>query len=249
MSGNTLDFLVDETFRLNELSATPLESIITDGLKAPDTPGVIYLIDRSKFVTQLKLSESPNLLKDFTELSKASHPVTNLNYFEVNSYSDAQYLSRTFNRFKVMKKSVELNSQDYNQVWWGGLLESGEVLLSFDRKPYRNIVEKYELGPMGDSALAKYYFTLLAKKSTLSVVEKGSSLIFNSVDKSIMNSFKDFLLGKTDKIKISLNEESCSGLELLENLSLKSFFKELSLSRNFWIAIADQLSEQSISIH
>lgn len=251
MNDNSLDFLVNETFRMNQ---EPQQAeIFEDALsfKAPNAPGVIYLIEKVKFVTQLKLSESPDLQKDFDELKELNHSTEGLNFFEVGTYFDAQFLSKSFDKFKVMERSVGLDTQDYNQTWWGGTLKSGEFVIAFGRKPFRDVVEKFELGPLGDSALAKSYFKLLSEKfeDQISYSDKGSSIVLKIEDSNAASSFKSFLLGSTNKISISFDDKELSGLEMLEVLSLKRYFSELSLMRDFWAVVSKQLNEEMPTLH
>ncbi len=244
---NSLEFLVDQTFQMNQVQ-TPEEVELVPEI--PASPGVLYLIEKVKYVTQLKLSESPNLRKDFQDLLKAEHSIDNLNFYEVDTYADAQFLSKVFDKFKVMKKSLELDSHDYNQTWWGGTLNTGELFLSFGRQIYKDVEEKFELGPLGDSVLAKHYLELLAKKvDGLSIEDNGSFLALKIKNTDLEAKLKDFLLGSKDKVSLEFSNEDANGLDRLESLSIERYFSELSLVRNFWTVIYDQVGEKNPTLH
>ncbi len=250
MDENSLDFLVDKTFEMNQSTQVeiPYEEVAVVP-EIPEAPGVLYLIEKVKYVKQLKLSESPNLKKDFLDLIKAKHSIDNIHFFEMDSYADAQFLAKAFDKYKVMEKSVELDTQDLNLTWWGGSLTSGELFISFGRKLYKNVDKKFELGPLGDSALAKHYFKLLSEKMEgFRVDDQGNFITFEIANKEFELNFKAFLLGKKDKFSIKPTEVS-EGLEQLELLSLKRYFDELSIIRNFWTVISDQVAEQKPTLH
>lgn len=251
---NEMDFLLEETLKaseeiglensLNEKADFFEQSFLED---VPNGAGVIYRVEKSGGIDTLRCSESPNLRSDWSSIVKLPSESGELCFYETQNYSEASFLATHFRNYKLslMDSTSDYSSFTTNNMWWG-VSDQSNFKIRFGRVPNKSdgVVE---LGPLGDQSLAKHYFLELfrfSQKLTDScepVMKKDLiSFEFKSIDQ--LKNFEELLwLKKSFHFNTLFDESPMTGIEKLDFLAMVTYFKELSLIRGFWSAVAEDL--------
>ncbi|MCB9091290.1 MAG: hypothetical protein H6621_10380 [Halobacteriovoraceae bacterium] len=231
--------LVDETFRLDleseEASIESLENF-------PESAGVFYRFENKSYCDILRCTDSTNIRTDIGLMQESGTiDLASIKYFETADLKSAQLICREFDKFRFHKQDMlSLSDVSLNNVW---VLEVKEdsVVLNFDSQSEKNSLEKMELGALGDSSLAKYYFSFVEEifKDDLGILEtKTTKRTFKwkfkneRVAQEFFNKLKEFsteLLGE---------KELSDDLQAVKVESLQTFFAEKKILRDFWSDIS-----------
>lgn len=235
-----------------------LSSKTTDNFQNyPETPGLIYFLNRGASTFTIKGFCSENLKHCFSKINSGDENflksknidgdnLDKLCFFETKIIEHADLLKeKLFNRrFPIFEQSV-CNVSDPGFSWW---VESGPSELKIYFKSYggsKNEQELIKLGPMGDSS----FFQAMIERFVYGLKNEMpcSEFSFNQRQMRLtpVDEFNIYFKELRDVIKSGkhFSKELSDFLEAKVGKSLKLFLDEFSVSRLFWLEIEKKLEQ------
>lgn len=237
-----LDFLLEETFALNESGAPAI-------LAKPASPGLIYRIDGGMNTFCVRGIATNNIDETFLNLNRAAlkidedYPLESIHFFETPTIEQAEaVIEQVGNRRFPKQEDLLCNISDPGFSWWMDL--GNDRFEIFFRSHGINRADKYiQLGPIGDLRMAALRMGQVQGllRSSFPVSE------FSSTDKGFaIGTLKPEHLGFKSFRDIFVKGENFTNLENFpdNNLgrTLYFYFHELASIRKFWIELQTKLS-------
>ncbi len=216
-----IDFLVQETLKIQEKSFSQQESLLA--------AGVIFRFENKTLSRRLKCVESENLAADLEQLS---HLPDQLHFFETESLQDAQAVVNHFNGliyFKDMGDSL-LEMSQQGQSWW--LVDEGSKITLSQKFICHNLKHTYELGQIASWQQMSDLLTFFSLQT--------GALLKISKEKMILSGFASESQFISNLKKAFLNAEFAFSAETLKNEKIYNLLSELCLFRKFQLRL-DQI--------
>jgi len=247
-----LEFLVAETFKITPEVAREIGfSFDSQGEEKPEIPrssGVFYRIKNLGAFFSLNIVSSKNLADDFNAVSEMVGPdlKDEIHFFQTPYYELGEILVQHFakQRFPLDQQSL-CNLGDPGRDWYL-IHNTHSLLLSFRTRGDIPSFEITNIGPLGDSVLAKLHLRKLLEglnSQALVFTSHRSGLEVNlesecpshSPEFNFFQLFKDMLLGggKVDEVLSFINSPIDKSDEF--------YLRELAILSSFWRDIRSHL--------
>ncbi len=250
MEINGLDFLVQETFKLNNEKIKEIDEFSKEN-SFSNSSGLVYrffyypnyYIVKAKVVSELDKAfllieegeiESDFVLQDENEFEAKEQ----INYFETERIELADIVKdQICNKRQFTNRDLLGGLTDLGNDWWVGF-DSKNLIVSYQRYLKRNDLEWIQVGNLGDSFVACHRFSYLKKilesrLSSVKIVNDEKGFYFESSDenKNLESLTRLFVNGEflSSDLSSILNETSVYYFQ--ELATLRRFFKEIELQK------------------
>lgn len=264
MSFNELDFLVQETFRVNDCgvnSNEEMNSLFNFGksntfIMPEETCGLFYKVDKRASTFIVRCLPSTNLKSDYTKIVSNPKAFASLKlddevkvadqlfYFECDNYLLAKKIKTNIcnKRFPLQEEEL-FNVSDHSDHWW---ISSSDQDLSISFKLRVSDQTSIKTGALTDSKDLGFklkslygYFKLLFPVTEYSLSESHFKISCSDSENLIFKGIKDlFIKGEVDHTFWSYLfdlERKSANEPFLDDLKAANFLLlELCSTREFW---------------
>ena len=231
MELNEFDFLSQETFAMAK------ETPSLEKSNLPESPGLLYWIEKTRGMFSVKGRASTNIQNDFSTFkneNQKNETIHDFNFFKTEQFGQAEIIyDEIFNQRFPIQEDVFCNLSDPGFSWWLESRSSG-LFIHFRAQSIDRGQSQQKLGPIGDSVIAEKRFLELVSSFGLDHCECSAKGIELNLDSETLEDLRKLLLvGKVSQRFLN-RFEAKSAVQL--------YFQELAFIRRFWLKIESHIS-------